>query len=64
MFVKPAKGVNVRNPDSMQLEHIPATGAEVPESTYWNRRLKSGDVVRCAPPVVSLLQIPDSKPSK
>lgn len=48
MFVKPAEGRKVRNPISKQ--HLPAAGAEVPESTFWIRRLRDGDVVRAEPP--------------
>ncbi len=59
MFVKPAPGVKVRDPISKF--HIPDEGAEVPESSYWIRRLRSGDVVRTAAPVVINVQIPDSE---
>lgn len=61
MFVKPsAPGLLVRDPVSKR--PLPAEGGEVPESTYWLRRLRAGDVVPCdAPaPVVSPDQIPDS----
>jgi hypothetical protein len=44
MFVKPAEGRKVRHPITKQ--HLDAEGAEVPESTYWLRRLAEGDVVR------------------
>lgn len=43
MFVLPAEGRPVRDPVTKR--HIPASGAEVPESTYWLRRLRCGDVV-------------------
>lgn len=43
MYVKPREGVRVRDPDTKQ--HIPVTGREVPESSYWLRRLADGDVV-------------------
>lgn len=61
MFIKPAKGVNVRDPVS--LLHIPETGAEYPLSSWLIRRLKSGDVVACATPtpVVKNSQITDSQ---
>lgn len=58
MFVKPAPapahlGVDqliVRCPVTKQ--PIPATGKEVPDGDpYWNRRLRSGDVVLAQPPV-------------
>jgi hypothetical protein len=44
MFVKPAPGTKVRDPISRL--HIPESGVEVPESSYWIRRVQSGDVVR------------------
>jgi hypothetical protein len=44
MFVKPAPGLRVRDPISRL--HLPEGGAEVPESSYWIRRVQSGDVVR------------------
>jgi hypothetical protein len=50
MFVKPAEGLKVRDDASGQ--HLPAEGKEVPETTYWLRRLRSGDVVKAEPPVV------------
>lgn len=60
MFVKPSPGIKVRDPIS--LLHLPEAGAEVPESSYWIRRLRSGDVVAVdAPQVVQGSQIPDSR---
>ena len=50
MFVKPAPDVNVRDPENAQLAHLPPEGREVPESSYWLRRIRSGDVVIVAPP--------------
>jgi len=58
MRVKPAPGVKVRDPISKA--HIPEEGREVPESSYWIRRVRSGDVVEV---VVVLSQIPDSTES-
>ena len=54
MFVKPADGLKVRDEASGQ--HLPPEGKEVPETTYWLRRLRSGDVVRIDPPVLSETQ--------
>jgi hypothetical protein len=51
MFLKPAKGVLVRDPKTKR--HLPTTGAEVQLSSYWVRRLADGDVVE-------VKQIPDS----
>ena len=53
MRVKPAPGLLVRDPISKR--PLPPEGAEVPESSYWVRRVASGDVV-----VVQAIQIPDS----
>jgi hypothetical protein len=44
MFIKPAPGIKVRDPNSKL--HIPETGVEVSATdTYWARRLIDGDVV-------------------
>jgi hypothetical protein len=43
MFVRPAPGLSIRDPDLMDL--LPEEGREVPDSTYWIRRLRDGDVV-------------------
>ncbi|ELN0130425.1 DUF2635 domain-containing protein [Raoultella planticola] len=42
MFVKPKDGISVRCP--VRGEALPAEGAEVPDNTFWRRRLKDGDV--------------------
>lgn len=47
VFVKPAKGRNVRDPKDGQ--HIPATGKDVPRTRYWIARLADGDVVEATP---------------
>ena len=60
MRVQPAPGVNVRDPVS--LRNIPPEGKEVPESTFWLRRLRCGDVVLCAPSVVPVSPMSDSLP--
>ncbi|WP_413535065.1 DUF2635 domain-containing protein [Rahnella inusitata] len=44
MFVKPTAGRTVRDPVKGTL--LPEVGAEVPESTFWDRRLRDGDVVK------------------
>jgi hypothetical protein len=41
MFVKPKDGLSVRCPRG---EPLPKDGAEVPDNTFWRRRLKDGDV--------------------
>lgn len=48
MFVKPKEGIAVRDPDTKRL--LPEEGAEVPETGYWARRLRDGDVTRATPP--------------
>ncbi len=52
MFVKPAKqGLVIRRPEIKKGNNIlPDTGADVPENSYWLRRLKSGDVLKTQPP--------------
>lgn len=47
MFVKPAAGLLVRDPDLRDL--LPEAGREVPDSDYWQRRLRDGDVVAVTP---------------
>lgn len=54
MFVRPAPGLKVRDPVSYL--HIPEGGKEVPESSYWVRRLRSGDVVQISDSVVGMVE--------
>lgn len=49
MFVKPGPGRKVRDPITKR--HLPERGKEVPESTFWIRRLSVGDVVRVDVPI-------------
>lgn len=49
MFVKPRAGLKVRDPITKQ--HLPETGAKVPASPYWLRRLEAGDVFVVSKPV-------------
>jgi hypothetical protein len=51
MNVKPAAGLLVRDP--VNREPLPASGREVPETDYWMRRLRDGDVVKVAPATVA-----------
>lgn len=62
MFVKPAVGLNVRDPVTKR--HLPAEGKEVPESTYWLRRLLAQEVVFAKPDVLPVDQILGSAPTK
>ena len=48
LFVKPATGVSVVNPDTGL--PIPPEGAFVPNNKYWRRRLSDSDVTETAPP--------------
>lgn len=48
MYVKPNAGLSVRDPDLHDL--LPATGRNVPDSDYWQRRLRDGDVIEGADP--------------
>ena len=43
MFVKPKDGLSVRCP--VRGEALPKEGADVPDNTFWRRRLKDGDVI-------------------
>lgn len=43
MRVKHAPGRQVRDPISKR--HIPEQGKDVPENSYWLRRLRTGDVL-------------------
>jgi hypothetical protein len=47
MFVKPAPGLVIRDPDLKDL--LPAEGRQVPDSDYWHRRVLDKDVVECSP---------------
>ena len=44
MFIKPKKGLLIRNPMTQAI--LPETGSEVRETTFWLRRLQAGDVLR------------------
>ena len=43
MKVKPAPGLTIVDPDLK--DFLPAEGREVPDTHYWQRRLRDGDVV-------------------
>jgi len=52
MFVRPAHpDLLVANPEARppMPRHLPPEGAEVPDTEYWRRRLRDGDVVEAAP---------------
>jgi len=48
MYVKPAPGLSIRDPDLLDL--LPESGRLVPDSDYWLRRVRDKDVVLTDPP--------------
>lgn len=48
MLVQPAAGRKIRYPDQPD-RVLPAEGERVPVNSYWQRRLKTGDVVLVGP---------------
>lgn len=46
MYVKPAAGLSIRDPD--RRDRLPPEGREVPETSYWRRRLAEKSVLRAA----------------
>ena len=59
MFVKPAPGRLVRDPHTKR--PLPAEGCEVPETSYWLRRLRSDDILKTAPPAPLATDAPKGK---
>lgn len=51
IYVKPAEGRAVPDPENGG-ELLPAAGRAVPNTVYWQRRLKVADVIKAAPPEV------------
>jgi hypothetical protein len=51
MFVKPAPGLVIRDPDLLDL--LPDDGRDVPDSGYWQRRVRDNDVVEATPAATS-----------
>jgi len=49
LFVRPAPGMRVRDPATRA--PIPEEGVLVPHTGYWERRIRTGDVVVAEPPV-------------
>ncbi len=47
MFVKPNTGRTIRDP--VKGTFLPESGAEVPDNTFWRRRLRDADVSITAP---------------
>ena len=48
IFIKPANGAKVRDPVTKQ--HLKAEGERKPRSSYWLRRIASGEVIQAAQP--------------
>lgn len=48
MFVRPAPGLSIRDPNLLDL--LPREGRDVPAIEYWHRRLRDGDVIEGAAP--------------
>jgi hypothetical protein len=51
MFVKPAAGAILPDPDH-GYEPLPSEGRDVPESDFWLRRLRDGDVFEANAPKI------------
>jgi hypothetical protein len=53
LFVKPASpGLIIRMPETLNgVRLLPDEGAEVPENSYWLRRLLFGDVIKTERPI-------------
>jgi len=51
VLLKPKEGLRVKDPKTMQA--LPPEGKKVALNTYWLRRLKVGDVVKCEEPAVN-----------
>jgi hypothetical protein len=47
MFIKPVAGRRIRCP--VKGEYLPEYCSEVPDTLFWHRRLRDGDVERCQP---------------
>ncbi|MBC8722132.1 DUF2635 domain-containing protein [Paraburkholderia sp. 31.1] len=57
MHIRPATGVRVRDPDLR--DFLPDAGRVVPDSVYWRRRLRDGDVVPVADEPPTIPDTPD-----
>jgi len=50
IFVKPGRPGAVVNQPERQNDPVPEGGCWVPNTTFWQRRLKDNDVVKATPP--------------
>lgn len=48
MYVKPAPGLSIRDPDLKDL--LPESGRLVPDTDYWLRRVRDNDVIEAEAP--------------
>lgn len=61
MLVKPADGRLVRCP--VRGTVLPESGEDVPENTFWTRRLRDGDVVRVKDSQKPIAAVPAATPA-
>lgn len=67
MFVKAAPGLVIRDPDLLDL--LPPEGRDVPDTPYWQRRVRDLDVVLATPetpaePASAGFSLPAEEPIK
>lgn len=58
MKVYPGPGLQIRDPDKQ--DFLPEAGRDVPDSTYWRRRLRVGDVTLTATEVTATPPAPSA----
>lgn len=56
MFVKPAPGLSIVDPDLN--DFLPVEGREVPDTDYWHRMKLADDVIEVAPPAAPVIPQP------
>jgi hypothetical protein len=61
MYVKAAPGMKIRDADLKDL--LPDEGRDVPDTDYWQRRLRDGDVVLAEPPAAAPAEQPAPMPA-
>lgn len=55
MYVIPAPGLSIRDPDLKDL--LPESGRTVPDTDYWLRRVRDKDVFEAEPPLDDQSQV-------
>ena len=67
MYLKPAPGRSIVDPARMKHGRsqaiLPESGRNLPDSDYWLRRLRAGDVVKVDPPEESVPTDSDPTPA-